>query len=300
MKNSAYTSRSDELKLSCEDQFIIQCLHLKCNNDSSNISAMTDFSALRWEIIYEKSLYWHVAPFLYRIILENQTHIPQFSHIPAHFLDKLKMVYIRALSINRINYEGLTEILEVFGREGIRVVLLKGIYLAEFIYNDIGVRPMGDVDLLVQRRDIEKAEALLLKRGYQYQFEKGTHPLVQKKLIEYCKMYSQHLYPLGRCGGIPRLEVHSCIIRKSYQFCIDDEGLWERANRVNICGENAWTLSPEDNVIYLSLHVSCAHGIIDVLKSYVDIGLFLLWDAHLLRSLSLRSGIFSLLFQIIV
>ena len=44
---------------------------------------------------------------------------------------------------------------------------MKGAALAGEIYEDIGLRPMGDLDLLVHRKDVSEAYILLERLGFQ-------------------------------------------------------------------------------------------------------------------------------------
>lgn len=79
---------------------------------------------------------------------------------------ELKESYYYSLKRNLILMNELDEIIYNFESQGIRVVVLKGGYLAESIYKDISCRPMGDLDILVKKRDIEKSTDILLKLGY--------------------------------------------------------------------------------------------------------------------------------------
>ena len=51
-------------------------------------------------------------------------------------------------------------------REGLPVVVLKGAALAELVYQHIGLRTMADVDLLVEKKNLDKAGSILERLGY--------------------------------------------------------------------------------------------------------------------------------------
>ncbi len=56
---------------------------------------------------------------------------------------------------------------ESFREEGIRLLLLKGPYLAHTLYGDPMYRPYADLDILVAPGDVEKASGILVRHGYQ-------------------------------------------------------------------------------------------------------------------------------------
>jgi len=55
-------------------------------------------------------------------------------------------------------YAQLRKVLQVFCQEKVPVIVLKGALLAELVYQHIGLRTMDDVDLLVSKQDLGKAE----------------------------------------------------------------------------------------------------------------------------------------------
>ncbi len=165
---------------------------------------------------------------------------------PKHFLEKLKLEYIITSIANSKIYDTLSEIGNAFNKAGIPFILLKGSHLAQFVYQDIGLRPMGDIDILVKKEDLQKAEELLHQTGYRY-LKKTLH--------------CQHLPPLSRPDGIKALEVHWSIMKPIWPFKIDIEGLWERAKTVTINTSKVMIFSPEDVLLCLSLHTIYQHDL---------------------------------------
>ncbi|MGL4874455.1 MAG: nucleotidyltransferase family protein [Clostridium sp.] len=58
------------------------------------------------------------------------------------------------------------EILNTFNENKIRVVSIKGLFLADELYEDINIRRFGDIDLIIDRENIKKAFELLGKKGW--------------------------------------------------------------------------------------------------------------------------------------
>jgi len=147
-------------------------------------------------------------------------------------------------------------------RAEIKVILLKGSHLAQFVYKDAGLRPMGDIDIMVKKEDLHKAEELLLKMGYTKSREIDIEQI--------CKV-SQHISPFRDPKGIKHLEIHWTIVRPTSPFNIDIEGLWKRAKTVKINGTDVLVLSMEDLLLHITLHLYLHHFSPLGLKPFCDI-----------------------------
>lgn len=79
---------------------------------------------------------------------------------------RLKGIYRRSWSKNNWLLFAAIPTLALLQKKGIRLLLLKGLPLAKLYYEKMALRPMADVDLLVQHKDREEAVNLLLNAGY--------------------------------------------------------------------------------------------------------------------------------------
>ena len=73
------------------------------------------------------------------------------------------MLTARNLSLTR----QLLEILELLGSRRITALPYKGPLLAAYAYGDVGMRPFGDLDLILSERDVLPAKELLVSEGYE-------------------------------------------------------------------------------------------------------------------------------------
>lgn len=148
-------------------------------------------------------------------------------------------------------------------RIGIEPILLKGVYLAHNVYPSPGLREMADLDLLFRKEDLEPASRILFNLGYQssrkIDFEKDPST-------------SHHLPPLYK-PDICRMELHWNIIRPQNPRYTDPEGFWERSEPLQILGFSVRTLSAEDLLLHLCLHLSYQHHFSFGLRPLVDIAL---------------------------
>ncbi len=104
---------------------------------------------------------------------------------------------LRFKSIARVTWiteaaAGVTRLLE---REGIRVVLLKGLALEHTVYGSRGLRQMSDADLLVAPADALRARDILIREGFRSMPLKS--PLYRHLLLD----LGNHLPELRR-GGV--------------------------------------------------------------------------------------------------
>lgn len=257
MQNSINITSINELNLCQEEQFIINCLRSEFDSENNDKFETFNFSSINWDIVYKKSIQWRIAPLLYKII-EKRSAFLQTSKIPEHFTKRMKIIYLGTFTANYENLEIFDEALEIFNKVGLKVILLKGSHLARFVYQDVGLRGMLDIDILVKKEDLRKAEELLLQKGYSF-LRMSQDPQKHFSNIEWFKSKHSHLHPFIHPKGTKRIEIHWTIVMPTNLLNINIEKLWQRANSVRINETYALVLSPEDLLLYLSLHTSYQH-----------------------------------------
>lgn len=79
----------------------------------------------------------------------------------------------RAARLQAMQHTGKTvDLLRRLAAQGVEAIPLKGVFLSQRLYGDIGVRQSKDIDLLVRPEDFDAADALLGSLGY------GREPVV--------------------------------------------------------------------------------------------------------------------------
>ena len=86
--------------------------------------------------------------------------------VPIDARRKLQAVYVRHQRSNEVLFSVLERLLTDFDRAGINVVVPKGPALVQLVYRDPGLRPIGDLDLLVAEGDAIRAQRLLGEAGF--------------------------------------------------------------------------------------------------------------------------------------
>src|SRR5882724_9901509 len=147
------------MSLSSENKLLLYCAQTKVTEYTLNEINSIISLPLNWQEVL-KSASWHgVAPLVYH-------NLKSISGIPQEVMDQLKGAYCGNIARNMYLYAELRRILEGFREKGLNVIVLKGAALAQSVYGDIGLRPMGDIDLLVRKEDLDCAEQIMSTLGY--------------------------------------------------------------------------------------------------------------------------------------
>lgn len=123
---------------------------------------------------------------------------------------------------------------------GVDVLVFKGLAIALKYHKNLAVRPMGDVDILIRREDMEMAEEILGGLGWTYRYAPA------KKLRD----VHSHDYINAHKSG---LDLHWYVLSESPLPGIDD-GLWERSEIVEWEGLRTRVLGREDLVLIAMLN----------------------------------------------
>ncbi|MCI5142323.1 MAG: hypothetical protein D3909_11530 [Candidatus Electrothrix sp. ATG1] len=129
--------------------------------------------------------------------------------------------------------------------KNIALLLVKGIALSNFAYDEIGMRPMRDIDLLVSKDDLAQVKGILLQLGY----------LPDDKHVVPDDYY--HLTPMTKnIDGLPvSLEVHHNLLPFHPQYPLWPlEKSYNTALEFEINGVTARTLNLEDTLWHVYLH----------------------------------------------
>ncbi|MGE5280075.1 MAG: nucleotidyltransferase family protein [Deltaproteobacteria bacterium] len=133
-------------------------------------------------------------------------------------------------------------------------IVFKGPVLAETVYQDPGVRPMTDVDILVRPLDLARAHRLLADLGYSC----GLPETAVARLNPY---HNSLLYHEPQ-GAIVHLYWHLVNLYLGPRRSLDNvpmEKIWGAAEGAQVCGCRVRTLCPADTFVYLCLH-AFGHG----------------------------------------
>lgn len=176
----------------------------------------------------------------------------------AYGVENVPMHWVRDHEENRAcisrYLKELDRIAERFAGEGIKLVALKNGGIARGIYPCLGCCPMGDVDVLIEKSCFRRAHQILLNDGYRFDFRS---PLEEANLDEAEKSGGSEYWKKLSDGTKLWFElqwraVSGRWIRPDQEP--DTNELMDRS--IAISGTNVRLLSPEDNLIQVTLHTA--------------------------------------------
>jgi hypothetical protein len=185
--------------------------------------------------------------------------------MPPPVSARLQRALVEATARQLILSTELGRLLKAFERDGIAVIPLKGPVLGESLYRHPALRPCTDLDLLVRRDSVIRVDALLHRLGYGRFVD--AHSFAFDVEYDRATVYET-------TSGV-RVDLHWALLSDPRYAWNEPEGegIWSRAVGIRVAGEEARGLSPEDLLLYLTVHVAVHHALA---------GLLWLYDLHLL------------------
>lgn len=210
--------------------------------------------AAAWGAIVAAAARQGLSPLLYQRWVRERS-----APLPAALAAQLRGHYYATAAANLRHFHALGQALAALEGAGLRAVALKGAHLAPLVYGDLALRPMADLDLLVE--DAAAAEAALRPLGYTSL--PGEEWMAQR--------YGHHTLR-DAAGGI--LELHESIAALSARS-LDHCALWARTERVSLAGVPALVLAPEDLLLHICLHAGAQDLFLGGLRPFYDLAAIL-------------------------
>ena len=166
--------------------------------------------------------------------------------MPLSFRESLKKEYIDNWGRNASIFEELAALLRMLK---IPVIILKGAALLSSVYDGLGLRVLGDVDVLVKPEDVSELDKVLSQSGYRPDQERRSSPVTN---------YLNSLV-YGKNGSPLLLHVHWHLVNNAlpnyiYAEKINMDKLWKEANPLKIRHAEALWLAPQHQLLHLSEH----------------------------------------------
>ena len=183
-----------------------------------------------------------VAPLVY-------APLAQSGRVPAEALAQLRNAVdenaLRSIVLTRT----LREIVAALEQEQIPVIPIKGPLLARAAYGDLASRRFTDLDLVVHRRDLDRARAALAQRGYQ-----PAIPLPRD--AESALLGADYHIALVAPEHGTVVELHWALIRPGLAGLRDETWAWMHSTETTALGMPMRTLTTDATFVYLCVHGS--------------------------------------------
>jgi len=208
---------------------------------------------LNWDELICRANGQGVTPLLYWHLSKSPAW---WRGIPKSACDRLAALYHHNVRRNEMLLSELHELLAMMQEADIPIMLMKELHLLQTIYPEPGLRPLGDLDLLVQREDFERARFLLQEAGYK--------PELRHNPFKDRYGFGYHL--INREKGV-WIDLQWNLCQREWAGENESRGkfrppiqkIWERALPDHLAGRRVWKKSWEDLLLHLCVHAE-GHG----------------------------------------
>lgn len=251
-----------------EHQFLIQaCNPFLHHEDKTELNILIN-QGLNWQHVIQLAKWHGISQILYK----NLLNLEKFKDIPLKVIkilnDKYQIVRIR----NTIMLKEIEKVYIAIAAAKIPIMPLKGIFLAPFVYEDVGMRPMSDIDLLINKSDLTETERILSSCGYY---------LNKPELYDYCINKHYHVQYANPKRKII-VEIHWNIFSPNHFNIFDSkdvysiERFWKRSNTYTDNRTSIEQLHQNDMIFVLSWHfMKHRFYSLDSKRGFVNEGLLL-------------------------
>ncbi len=177
---------------------------------------------------------------------------PHADLVPAGLLAPLEQAYWQTAAVNALRFHELGRVLGALAGAGMPVLALKGAALAESLYDNVALRPMSDVDLLLHKADLPRAVSLLGELGYRAEWREAQAGLG----LEYESQVELR-------GPEPdwAVELHWHLLDAAYYIDrLPEARLWEEAVPIRLAEREVLAFRPEATLVHLAAHYVLHHG----------------------------------------
>jgi hypothetical protein len=222
------------------------------------------FSQSDWDLLLQAAQREGVGPLVYWAFSKSG----KFPSLPETARNSLRAMYASTWMSSQKMLKELETLSRLFSQAEIPVVVLKGACFALTIYPDIGLRPMGDLDLLVPKEKLAETVRIAKATGYM-DGQPEAYPWLGKLL--------HGEVPLIKTSPpFIMIELHnSLLVDKSFTYSVPVEWFWAHTEPLDVSlqkrFENLRMLTPTAQALYAGAHAILKHGTKAPLRWFYDL-----------------------------
>lgn len=236
---------SNHLKLPTHTGMLLNLLH--AGSAAQNCLPMRALSPADWEVLIRAAIDYRLA---YRFRQALEADVALKADVPEALWGLLDGALRQNREINIRRILQLRHLATACDAEGIPFLLMKGLWLVEVAYRDTSARGSGDIDVLVQPRDMPRFTALISRLGF-------TVPSGVQDLRELAPENNEFALRHRRLGTT--LDIHWAMTHPGKEAPVDEASFWSRAEHYSIAGHPLACLGLEDHLLLLCFHAVIHH-----------------------------------------
>ena len=227
-----------------EDKILLLCARTQITSKIKSDIKKLLHNDLEWDYLIHRASQHKLLPLLYWNLKEFEEEVPE------KFLKSLKLNFNKNAKNNLLMLGELINLLNLFEKEEINVIPYKGPLLAISAYKNLVLRQFDDIDIFVNKNNIQKVKEILLSNGYTPQFD--LDGFKQRRFIQ-----SQREYKFFNSENGINLEIQWQFQGVSFSIS-DDLGFTDPENIeiIKINNKRISSLSPENMLLVLCIHAS--------------------------------------------
>jgi hypothetical protein len=231
-------SNSNVAPVTPTDLFLTQVLRRDWDKSAPDLPV----AYLDWTELVRKALQHGVAGLLCRVLQE----MPD-DEIPEEIVQAAQSYLERSEQEGSARTAQTLQVVDVLQADGIKALPFKGVTLAVMAHGCPWIRPSRDIDVLVHKKDMDRAIVTLEKLGY-----RPPDAFAPQIAAAYHASNGQAI--LFADDRVP-VEPHWAFAPSTFAVDLDIAGMWDRGTTLNIAGRAVPCLAPEDTLL-----VACMHG----------------------------------------
>lgn len=157
--------------------------------------------------------------------------------LPDHARTELRDWYQQTTFRNLDQLGETLNVLKILAASGIKAIPLKGVVASEIIFDDLGVYPSSDIDILVHPDDLDAAKQVLQTRAEYVSVPGRSEEELRASHYHYILHKKQYL-----------LELHWNLTKRYFE--VQPEFWWEGVRSVQWRGVEILELAPEKYLMY--------------------------------------------------
>lgn len=267
-----------------EMELLILCARHSLTGEQNTRIRNLAANGLDWEYLSEQAFRHCVAPLLHWRLSSICSDLLQ-----KHTLEHLNHIFETSVRRNLLLTGQLVTILERCAAEGIPAIAYKGPVLASLFNENLALRIFGDLDILLHREDVQRAQLILLEAGFRPALYKSCPQ--EATALPFARAFHYEMsYTSEDC--FTSIDLHWALMPGFFALPAVAEEIWDRAQPVIVAGRKVLTLAPEDLLLLVCIH-GTKHiwervGWIRDVASIIESGTHLDWDAIFSRAAQLR------------
>ena len=234
-----------------EERLLIHCSHVQLRLEDKTHAVALLQGPLDWRYLLEVSIRHGLSPLFYHGLQQLSQDVDTARLVPAHAQDELRALYHGTQARNHRLYRTVGEVVKACDRVGAPTMGLKDLQLTREVFPDMGLRPMGDLDLLIHQNDYHKVSQCL--------HELGFSPVPHDDVPFMLKYSFGHQF--RRPTDNIWIDLQWNIMQREWDvyregsFSFDTSRLWSRAVSLAIDDYRLLVPSPEEMLFHLCLHL---------------------------------------------